>query len=58
VCLVEPAPQPPDGIARAALSIPERDQGGQFERLGQVEWAGIAGFDLSGDEVAPLEGPP
>jgi len=53
-------PRPPKASAGdfetpAPLTVSQRDQGGELERLAQVELADLAGFDLRDDKVAALE---
>jgi hypothetical protein len=57
-CLVQPTCEPACRVAATAIPIPERDEGGQFERLVQVELSDVARLDLSDNEVAALKCPP
>jgi hypothetical protein len=55
VCFFEPPDEPSDRVPSAALTVAQRDQGSQLERLAQVELADIARLDLRDHEVAALD---
>jgi len=56
--LLEPSLQPARGEPARTRPVAERDEGGQLERLAEVEPARLACLELRADEVAALDRPP
>jgi hypothetical protein len=52
---VEPAGEPAEGEATAALAVVEGDESGEFECLAEVKVADLARLELGDEEVAALE---